>query len=300
MVTTLSLSTWTLQRLKRIQVLLDQLQPEAESRAYAVPGAPEPHDGVIVFPGSFNPPTIAHIALLKQARGFARVHEPMTLYAAFSKRTVDKEAVERPLLLDRIVLLDDILHKRLPHAGILLFNRGLYVEEAEAIQRSFPRVRRILFLLGFDKIVQILDPHYYKDRDASLSELFKRAELLVAPRGDAGAEELSELLHLPQNKRFAHFIHPLPFNGAYRNISSTSVRQGVSGAASEVPQEVRQYMRETHAYAPPLQKSDGTEVDYYGLRVQSLQHLLHARRDVTLRAPACQCTMSNWTRAHTR
>jgi nicotinic acid mononucleotide adenylyltransferase len=271
-----SISTRTLQRLKRIQVLLDRLQPETESRAYAVPGAPEPRYGVIVFPGSFNPPTTAHIALLKQAREFARAHEPMTLYAAFSKRTVDKEAVERPLLLDRIVLLDTILHKRLPHAGILLFNRGLYVEEAEAIQRSFPRVRRILFLLGFDKIVQILDPHYYKDRDASLSELFKRAELLVAPRGVAGEKELSELLHLPQNERFAHFIHPLPFNSAYRNVSSTTVRLGASGSASEVPQEVRQFMRETHAYTPPLKKNDGSEVDYYGLRVQYLQHLLRS------------------------
>jgi nicotinic acid mononucleotide adenylyltransferase len=275
MVDTFSFSPWTLQRFKRIQVLLDQLQPEAESRAYVVPGAPEPRAGVLVFPGSFNPPTTAHIALLKQAREFARAHEPMTLYAAFSKRTVDKEAVERPLLLDRIVLLDDILRKRLPHAGILLFNRGLYVEEAEALQHSFPRVKRILFLLGFDKIVQILDPHYYKDRDAALSDLFKRAELLVAPRGDAGEEELDELLHQKQNEQFARFIHPLPFNGAYRNVSSTAVRLGARGAASEVPQEVRQFMRETYAYAPPMKKRDGSEVDYYGLHVHYLYHLLH-------------------------
>ncbi len=283
MADTLFLSTRTLQRFKRIQVLLDQLQPEAESRAYVVPGTPEPRDGMIVFPGSFNPPTTAHIALLKQAREFARAHGPMTLYAAFSKRTVDKEAVERPLLLDRIVLLDDILRKRLPHAGILLFNRGLYVEEAEAIQRSFPRVRRILFLLGFDKIVQILDPHYYKDRDASLAELFKRAELLVAPRGDAGEEELYKLLHQPQNERFARFIRPLPFGENYRNVSSTAARVGVNGAASEVPQEVRRFMRETHAYSPPMKKSDGSLVDYYGLRVQYLQHVLHDRRDIPSR-----------------
>ncbi len=60
--------------MKHIQVRLNQLQPEAEPRAYIVPGAPEPRGGVIVFPGSFNPPTTAHIALLKQAREFARVH----------------------------------------------------------------------------------------------------------------------------------------------------------------------------------------------------------------------------------
>ena len=265
----------TIQRLKGVQALLDQLQPEAEPRVFVVPGGPQPYGSVIVFPGSFNPPTTAHIALLKQAREFARTHESMTLYAAFSKRTVDKETVERPLLLDRIVLLDDILHKRLPHAGILLFNRGLYVEQAEAIHRSFPHVKSILFLLGFDKIVQILDPHYYQDREAALSELFKQAELLVAPRGNAGEKELAELLNQPQNQRFAHFIHTLPFNATYRNVSSTSVRQGASGSASEVPQEVRLFMRKTRAYAPPLEKRDGTKIDYYGLRMQHLQHLPH-------------------------
>ena len=269
------LSTRTIQRLKGVQALLDQLQPETEPRAFIVPGGPQPHGSVIVFPGSFNPPTTAHIALLKQAREFARAHESMTLYAAFSKRTVDKEAVERPLLLDRIVLLDDILHKRLPHAGILLFNRGLYVEQAEAIHRSFPRVKRILFLLGFDKIVQILDPHYYQDRETSLSELVQTAELLVAPRGNAGEKELAELLRQSQNRRFARFIHLLPFNALYRNVSSTSVRQGTGGSASEVPQEARLFMRRTRAYAPPLERRDSAKVDYYGLRMQYLQQLLH-------------------------
>ena len=37
----------------------------------------------------------AHIALLQQARVFAHSYEPAYLYAAISKRTVDKETVER-------------------------------------------------------------------------------------------------------------------------------------------------------------------------------------------------------------
>jgi nicotinic acid mononucleotide adenylyltransferase len=267
-------STRTIQRLKRIQSMLDQLQPEAESRALLVPGSPQPRSGVIVFPGSFNPPTTAHIALLKQAQQFAQQHEPMSLYAAFSKHTVDKEAVERPLLLDRILLLERVLRRRVARTGILLFNRGLYVEEAEAIRRSFPHVKRILFLLGFDKIVQILDARYYKDRDASLVELFHSAELLVAPRGNAGEQELSNLLQQEQNKRFARFIHLLPFNAAYRNVSSTEVRQGIAGSNHAVPQEVRQFIRETRAYMSPLQRRDGSVVDYYGQRMQYLQRIL--------------------------
>ena len=103
-------------------------------------------------------------------------------------------------MLDRIILLDTLLKQRLPHTGIMLFNRGLYVEQAEAVRASFPTVRRLFFLLGFDKIVQILDPHYYEDRDAALKTLFSLAELLVAPRGSANSDTLSELLRQLQNQ----------------------------------------------------------------------------------------------------
>lgn len=243
--------------------------------ALLAPGSPQPRNGVIVFPGSFNPPTTAHLALLKQAHLYAQVHQPLSLYAAISKRTVDKEAVERPLWVDRILLLDTVLRRRLPHTGIMLFNRGLYVEQAQAIGSSFPRVQRILFLLGFDKIVQILDPHYYTDRDASLHELFSLAELLVAPRGNDGEEELAALVHQPQNEGFARFIHALALSAQYRNISSTHIRQGNRASEHDVPQEVRQFMRRTRAYAPPLHLADGREVDYYGERMRQLNKLLH-------------------------
>src|SRR5437660_12852628 len=118
----------TIEHLKRIQSLLDQLDPDAAPQALIVPGSPQPHGTIIVFPGSFNPPTTAHLALLKQARHFARLEAvrgrgPMQLYAALSKHIVDKETVERPLLLDRILLLDNLLRRRFQHACILLPNR---------------------------------------------------------------------------------------------------------------------------------------------------------------------------------
>ena len=142
------------------------------------------------------------------------------------------------------------------------------------MRRSFPHVRRIFFLIGFDKIVQIFDPRYYQERDAALVELFHLAEFLVAPRGNDGEKELSALLHQPQNARFASYVYPLPFNAIYRNVSSTAVRRKPAGVATDVPREVRQFMRETRAYAPPLRQSDGSTVDYYGLRVQMLTQLL--------------------------
>jgi nicotinic acid mononucleotide adenylyltransferase len=260
----------TLQQLKRIQARLNRLDPDALPLALTAPGTAPPRGTIVVFPGSFNPPTTAHLALLKDAQR-AMQQQPAKIYAAFSKHTVDKESVERPLLLERVHLLDMLLRRRLRHAGILLFNRGLYVEEAEAIHTSFPGVHQLFFLIGFDKLVQIFDPRYYADRDAALSELFALAKLLAAPRGNGGEREIAALLQQPHNQRFARFVRVLPFDPQYRATSSTHARQG---DMSEVPHEVQQFIRETRAYAPPLQKADGTQCDYYGERIRLLQELL--------------------------
>ena len=275
------ISMQTIHRLKRIQELLEQLDPQAPPQALIVPGSPVPRGTIIVFPGSFNPPTTAHLALMKQARNVARFQawstgkpEIVHLYAALSKHIVDKETVERPLLLDRILLLDNLLRRRFPHAGTLLFNRGLYVEQAQAVHTSFPQVRRLLFLVGFDKIVQILDPHYYEDRETALHDLFALAELLVAPRGDGGEQSLDELLQQPENRPFARYIHVLPFDPAYRKVSSTQVRQHINTHRGGIPHEVRRFMRETRAYDPPLRLPDGTEIDFYAERVKLLEMLL--------------------------
>lgn len=279
---TFHFSKRTIRRFQQVQGLLDRLHPEEQPEALVVPKSPLPRGEIIVFPGSFNPPTTAHLALLKQARQTALKRQDEThkdkrtvqLFAAMSKLTVDKEHVERPLMLDRVILLDNLLKRRLPHTGVMLFNRGLYVEQAEAVQRCFPRVKRLYFLIGYDKIVQILDPHYYDNRDAALRDLFALAELLVAPRADFGPQALTELLRKPENAQFAQYIHPLPFSNAYRNVSSTHIRQHTGAYMKDVPHEVQRFMRKTRAYSPPLRLANGTEVDYYGERVKALQALL--------------------------
>jgi len=272
-------STATLQHLKQIAALLDQLHPAAEPQALLVPGSPQPRGTIIVFPGSFNPPTTAHLALFAQARQFthqqgfsiAKGSQVVQLYAAMSKHIVDKERVERPLMLDRIELLHIVLQRHLPQAGIMLFNRGLYVEQAQAVYSSFPPVQKLFFLVGFDKIVQILDPRYYDDRDAALKKLFKLAELLVAPRGESSPADLANLLKQPQNQSFTQYIHALAFDPLYRAISSTRIREHSDEYAQDVPEEVLQFMRETHVYEPPLRQADGTTIDYYAERVKALE-----------------------------
>jgi hypothetical protein len=211
--------------------------------------------------------------MLRTARAFARRQEggSWQVYAALSRQIVDKEAVERMTQLDRVVLLERVLAQHVKHAGILLLNRGLYVEQAQGIRAAFPQVRRLRFLVGFDKLVQILDPRYYDERDSELRKLFALARLLVAPRGDDGAGELSELLAREENRRFAAFIRLLPLEERYRAISSTEAREAAT--LEIVPRGVRDFIQRTRPYEPSVPRADGSERDFYTEHTRELRSL---------------------------
>lgn len=260
----------------RVSRLLESLSPESLPWATCSPGSNKPSGNIIVFPGSFNPPTLAHIALLKQARNFAR-HQPghWQIYAAISKHIVDKEIVERMTLLDRIVLLEGILKDEMKHVGILLLNRGLYVEQAQGIRRAFPQVRGLYFLMGFDKIVQILDPHYYKDRESALWELFHLANLLVAPRGATSENDLQALLARPENKPFAGYIHRLPLAAHYQTISSTQIRQAQEPLPGMLPTRAQDFITRTQPYTRSTNEENGLASDFYAERTRKLQSMLN-------------------------
>ena len=57
-------------------------------------------------------------------------------------------------------------------------------------------------------------------------------------------------------------------------LGPESARQHASMLQHEIPREVRRFMRETRAYAPPLRLPDGTEIDFYAERVKLLEKLV--------------------------
>src|SRR5438105_4855844 len=72
----------------------------------------------------------------------------------------------------------------------------------------------LYFVVGMDKLLQILDPRYYQNRDAAMRQLFALASLIVGSRGDLDQEDCARLLDQPENRAYRPFTHFLPLQAA--------------------------------------------------------------------------------------
>ena len=226
-----------------------------------------------------QPLTLAHVALAQHAcRAF---HLDQLLYTV-AKVTVDKEQVTGMGLEDRLLLL--LLHvEQQQHLGVALVNRGLYFEQARAFQSLFDTRVGLFFIVGMDKLVQILDARYYQDREAALEQLFALTSLVVANRGDMARQAFDALLQRPDNQPYRDAIHFLPLPGAVTDLSSTTIRQAVSEAtdlSAHVPVEVARFLTEARPYAAPgSDTEDGQEdeINAYAVRLALFDRLAAVR-----------------------
>jgi nicotinic acid mononucleotide adenylyltransferase len=276
-----------LKRLYQLAALRAYAQQLARISAITTPGieiiTPVPGTTdtapLLLIPGSYNPPTTAHLAL---AQAGLQAIPQASLYLALGTTIINKEQTERATLLDRLLLLDQIA-RRTGHMGVLLTNQGLYVEQAEAARAAFPGASEIVFVVGFDKIEQIFDARYYHHRDAALKELFTLARFLVAPRATHEAADVAALLRQPDNQQFQPFVRILPFPVEYREISSSQIRAvfqthpadvAVALLAPLLPPEALAFAIETGCYSPAQPSAEGEIIDRYGMRTALIARAL--------------------------
>ncbi len=245
-------------------------------RPSSAPGDTAP---LLVLPGSYNPPTNAHLAL---GQASLQAIPGAQLSLSLGTTIINKERTERATLLDRLLLLDHIA-RRCGTFGVLLTNRGLYVEQAEALHSTFPQASALYFVVGFDKIEQIFDPRYYQDRDAALTRLFALASFLVAPRSSRETPDLAALLNQRENRPFQAFVRALPFPVEYRGIASSQIRAAFAAApsnltasplADSLPAEALAFCIETGCYLPAQRIASGERIDRYGLRIALIDRAL--------------------------
>lgn len=226
---------------------------------------------VALLPGSFNPPTAAHLLLAERARseGFDRVAFLLAV------RTAGK----RPFGLipeDRLLALQAMSGDEFTVGAC---SHGLYADQAEAAVRLFDGAE-VSFLVGSDKVMQIFDRSWYGDRDAALERLFTHARLLVAPRSDQ-SERLRAVLAADENRRFADRVSILRLHPAVGDLSSTRVRgllRAGADPAGLVPSAISDLIAQTRAFSAPLHVGS-EEVDAYRVRCRLLELIWRTRGD---------------------
>jgi hypothetical protein len=163
------------------------------------------------YPGSFNPPTVAHLAVAEAA---VRAAGLVRLDLVLSRVALGKEDLARPSVEERAEVLRAVAATR-PWLGVVVTDRRLIVE----IAAGYDAV-----VVGADKWRQVLDPAWYGDdlaaRDAAVAAL---PRVLVAPRGGDHPEGV-ELLDVPED---------------HHEVSASAVRDGRPEARGWVLPEAR-------------------------------------------------------------
>lgn len=201
-----------------------------------------------VFPGSFNPLTVAHVELIRRAREKFHLDEVILVLDA---QAMDKE-IQGATLEDRLWMLR-LFARSCPGYRVAFSSHGRFLDKLRAFSRLCPDVQEFCFIVGYDTIVRVLDPKYYDDRERALAELFRGSRFLVANRADDGLAELQTLLVKTENRRFKDRVDFFSLPAPQAHISSTMVREKVAQGGNIrglVPPAIFRFIRETRLYAP--------------------------------------------------
>ncbi len=174
-----------------------------------------------VFPGSFDPLTEAHIEVIAEARKYKLAETLLVV----DIKNVDKSAFGASLEERLLMLL--LFFEGDEEISIALSSHGLFLDKVRALQGKYPPATRIVYLVGYDTIVRILDKKYYQDREAALTELFADSEFLVAGRSGEEEQAVAALFKKEENRRFGHKIKAVKITPFASTISATGVRHKV-------------------------------------------------------------------------
>ena len=150
-----------------------------------------------IYPGSFNPPTIGHLEIIRSAIEHLSL---CRIDLAISEIALGKENITAPSIGDRIEVIQASV-SGIPGAQVVRTSKQLIADIAEGYD---------VVILGADKWAQLQDLAFYKDEAHMRDCLQRLPRLAVAPRNNIPVPE--EIL-----LKVSEEISP---------ISSSGVRQG--------------------------------------------------------------------------
>lgn len=161
-------------------------------------------EAVAVFPGAWNPPTLAHMAMAEAALRYA----PEVVLAM--ARAMPHKDYDGPPFEQRAEWLRAICAARRGFSAAVTAG-GLFIEMAREA-RAATGAARVLLVCGRDAAERIVNWDY--GAGPSIERQLEEFELLVAPRGGAYSPPPA----------LAARIHPLELPRDWEDVSSSSVR----------------------------------------------------------------------------
>jgi nicotinic acid mononucleotide adenylyltransferase len=146
------------------------------------------------YPGTFDPPTIAHLAIAEAARlqcGLSNVD------LILNREPLGKSGMRA--LSTRVAMLEAVAATR-PWLGVVVTDRLRIADIAEGYD---------VLVMGADKWMQVLDPGFYESEAARDAAVARLPRLAVAPRKDLPVPDRCVLLAVDMS-----------------DVSSTAVRAG--------------------------------------------------------------------------
>ncbi len=236
-------------RLKTLQQTVRDFSRLKKSSVSILRRAPRsifnPEGSLGIFPASFNPPTMAHLALIRAAKKQTQLGEILVLLdlQAMDKRVIGATWEERITMLE-------VLFQRDPKISIGLANRGLFFDKIEPLRGQYPASTEFTFIVGFDTILRVMDKKYYENEKKSLDELFRQSRFLVANRGAQEKEDFEKLFG-KRDWRYRNRVSFFTLPERYTFLSSSFVRGRISEGrpiVGLVPGPVLRFIEERALY----------------------------------------------------
>ena len=207
-----------------------------------------------IFASSFNPPTVAHVELVRRAADDFAVDEILVLAGVTN---ADKHQYDCSLE-DRLAMLM-LAFRDEATVSIGLSSHAFYVDMVDALERAHQPQTDLHFIVGFDTFERVLDfegrytDRYYRkfsSRFEALRYLFARSRFIVASRAGAGIDTVRRLVESEPAVPSERVLY-LDFPADLGELSATDVRNRCRAAEAMtglVPATVEQYIQEHRLY----------------------------------------------------
>jgi nicotinate (nicotinamide) nucleotide adenylyltransferase len=242
-------------KLDQISEAIERVRQSSEPRIEIIRRAAPAGGRLGVFASSFNPPTIAHVELIRQATEAFSLDETLALAGQANADKVSYEcSLEDRVAMMELAFADDA------RTSIGLSSHAFYVDMIEALRRVYMSQTDLHFIVGFDTFERVLDPkdkyakRFYREfssRVAALEYLFAQSSFIVAARAGTGFDSVRLLVArepvVPRDR-----VLYLDFPPDLGELSATEVRNRCRAGESIkglVPAAVEQFIQKHKLYS---------------------------------------------------